>query len=692
MKRTNKKNMKSICLGTFIAGIIFSGSVFGADLDLMTTKEYEEWKNLSTEQKQETMMPKTYSAKVPESILNDNYEEKVPNILRSISSNLRNKSSSKKLQNIEGTYMDSTFNLAKELELRVEHQGSTTECWAFSVMKALETNMALENGSKTIPDFSERHMDYATSRTFSDGINEKGFKREVGSGGLQISGLSYLTNGTGAVLETDMPFENNENKIALKEIDKEVDSIVTEYVALPQIHKKYTKDSSNNTTSVKYTDGQGKEYSESEVLKIRNIIKKHLVEYGAITSLTAGNKTKYYNKTNYMNATAYNCNDSSVIRDHGITIVGWDDNYSRDNFAEGTKPSKDGAYIVLNSYGKSSFDNGYLYISYEDSLIESELYGIKTSTKKDYENIYQTDFYGGIFSLGSNDTNKGYYAATFEKQNEGKQYIDSVGITIPDYVRVKIYINPINDSLEENLIEVGESEDILEPGYHRINVDTTEIVGEKFAIVIEQTSENGVFMFSLETPIENTAYALVSSERNSYYRLEDTTWRNLADITVAGGYDMQNSDVCIKAFTKSKVEEEPKTDNEISSDKYMIKDLNIYRIISDTTVSEFKKNLKTTQKFTILSDDKVIDAENEVIKTGMKLKLEDGKEYELIVRGDINLDGKVSITDLSKLLLHYNETRGFILEGCALKAGDMNCDGRVTLTDVSQMLILYNSI
>ena len=46
-----------------------------------------------------------------------------------------------------------------------------------------------------------------------DGINPEGFNREIGKGGIPICGLAYLTNGQGAVLEANMPFENNENKI-----------------------------------------------------------------------------------------------------------------------------------------------------------------------------------------------------------------------------------------------------------------------------------------------------------------------------------------------------------------------------------------------------------------------------------------------------------------------------------------------
>ena len=41
-------------------------------------------------------------------------------------------------------------------------------------------------------------------------------------------GLSYLSNGTGAVLEQDMPFEDNENQILLSAIDKKADTTITD--------------------------------------------------------------------------------------------------------------------------------------------------------------------------------------------------------------------------------------------------------------------------------------------------------------------------------------------------------------------------------------------------------------------------------------------------------------------------------
>ena len=76
----------------------------------------------------------------------------------------------------------------------------------------------------------------------------------------------------------------------------------------------------------------------------------------------------------------------------------------------------------------------------------------------------------------------------------------------------------------------------------------------------------------------------------------------------------------------------------------------------------------------------------------MKLVLSDNTEYILIIRGDTNCDGNVTLTDLSKLVLHYNEMKGFELTGNALKAADLNIDGNISLVDLSQLIVLYNSI
>ena len=57
-----------------------------------------------------------------------------------------------------------------------------------------------------------------------------------------------------------------------------------------------------------------------------------------------------------------------------------------------------------------------------------------------------------------------------------------------------------------------------------------------------------------------------------------------------------------------------------------------------------------------------------------------GKTYTLVVTGDANGDGKVTITDVVTLQSHVVGKQ--TLEGAYAKAGDLNGDGKVTITDV----------
>lgn len=703
----NKEKLGIISISAVLFSAVFSNQALGVDLNVKLSNEYKNWDNLTIEEKENTLMPQTNSSNIPENILNKYDTEKYPNLVNALLGNVNNI-----FDKVSASSSDSRYTLSDTLDLRVEHQGNTTECWAFSTLKSMETNIALEKGERNLKNFSERHTDYATSRTFLDGINEKGFSREVGKGGLPISALAYLTNGQGAVKEENMPFEDNENRINLEEINKEVDTVVTDYQILPSIYKKYEKDSNGNTISVSYYDSYNREYTEDEVKNIRKLIKEHLINYGAITSMTGGGYSKYYNNpSNPFASTAYNCNNSSIVRDHAITIVGWDDNYSRDNFAEGTKPSKDGAYIILNSYGKESFDNGYMYVSYEDTFIENELYGVQSTKDIDYDKIYQYDYYGGIFQVGTNSTNTGAYAVVYNKENSEKETLNSIGVTLADYAEFDVYICPEGKSFkDEELIKIGSSNGVLGPGYHRVDVTPTELKPGKFSIVVKQTSAGNAFYFEVEANVEGTAYELVDSEHESYISIDGYTWTNLTSLSLEG-IDMSKADVCIKAFTtlnetgeiekpEEKPEENPserpednEEDKKLTSKVYIIDDTYIMKIPHGTKIKDLLNNLQTSlvKKVTKDNGTEITDS-NEIVATGMKLKLSDGKEYILIVRGDIKADGVLDLTDVSKIILHYNENKGFELSGPALKAADMNIDGKMDLTDVSQMIVLYNSI
>ena len=74
----------------------------------------------------------------------------------------------------------------------------------------------------------------------------------------------------------------------------------------------------------------------------------------------------------------------------------------------------------------------------------------------------------------------------------------------------------------------------------------------------------------------------------------------------------------------------------------------------------------------------------------MTIKVGEELEYTLIVMGDINGDGKVTITDIAKIKLHIIKKE--ILTGTKFIAADLNNDKELTITDLARIKIIFLGI
>ena len=121
-----------------------------------------------------------------------------------------------------------------------------------------------------------------------------------------------------------------------------------------------------------------------------NSTKNAILQYGAVTS-------GYYEDIKYQSddQNSYYCPTKSFNTNHAISIVGWDDNYSKDNFNANIRPSKNGAWLIKNSWGDYNSEGGYFWISYEDKTLMSDIdnFSIKGGKKpNDDEKMYQHDY------------------------------------------------------------------------------------------------------------------------------------------------------------------------------------------------------------------------------------------------------------------------------------------------------------
>ena len=545
------------------------------------TDEYKEWLELSDEEREKVMMPRIYEVKYEE-----NTNQNPIYLAKMLRANAVQKYSLKDII---------------PANLIIKNQKQTNSCWAFATLSSLETNLALynyKNGVNTskVYDFSERHMEYATSKTFANNVeNKKGYNRTVGSGGSYQLSESYLTNGTGAIPESEMPFENNENTIDISQIqNKTVSSQVYDTILFPNYSKA----------------------DDDEKTNIMNQIKQHIQNYGSVQASVHGNSSSstfncYNNKTG-----AKYCNTTVMHQiDHAVSVIGWDDNYSVDNFPEKAKPTANGAWIVRNSWGEKSEewkiselkteifntykqqciakgwntaeeipnsfieeigytiedgiayvkygDNGIIYISYEDANVSKQMYGIiKATDTVNYDNIYQYDeFYpiGGMTVRNSNVL----LCNVFDKKTTGTEYLTQVSLNAPETYTCKVYVNPNGTSkakkdLQLVTLKAGEKETI-NAGYHTLEfANPIEIKSNSFAVVIEIQSSKSSTNILLESKIDsvNTWDSVTVENGKCFVALgndfNNCQWFDLGRMTEQNS-SLSNGDSTIKAFTTSEL-------------------------------------------------------------------------------------------------------------------------------------------
>ena len=381
--------------------------------------EYKKWLELSDEERKNKVMPKMYDVLTKTD--SKTYLKNMDNLFRA-------------QVLMRASAVDSRFDLRDEIRgnVKIRNQLGTGLCWTFATIGALESNLGLK--TTTEYDFSEKHMAYGTTRkAFNNGeVNKFGYSKEVDDGGNFYMATQYMASGVGAVDEVDMPFNESSDNINISAI-QQADVKTTLY---------------DTVDFETLPDNAG----ATEKNELMTQMKQHIVNYGGIYAGITGANMIGVDSNMYNNVTGaiYNNNADDLI-DHAVTIIGWDDNYSVNNFNENQRPQNNGAWIIKNSWGSSISSNltslkeeifnanpdmfkgqgintaseipnetiinayeesfgegkvniqednlvieigekGYMYISYEDKKIYKELYGVeKALYGKEYKNIYQND-------------------------------------------------------------------------------------------------------------------------------------------------------------------------------------------------------------------------------------------------------------------------------------------------------------
>lgn len=241
----------------------------------------------------------------------------------------------------------------------VEDQFQTNYCWAYMADAVLESYL-LKTGRVMQTDFSEADMISQLSGGSTYGFND------LMEGGSYHQAVAYWTRGSyyGPRLEFG--------------------SGITDYYV------------SGTAELGRYRAGD-ESARQNYIQNIKNLV----VQYGA-----AG-VSVYFNAGDRMTAARdgayYYPEAASPGVNHGVTVVGWNDDYQPQWFynplTTPQQPQKKGAFLVKNSWGRADAasiggNTGYYWISYENYFQDAFAVTQVMERSKLYDYIYETDYRG----------------------------------------------------------------------------------------------------------------------------------------------------------------------------------------------------------------------------------------------------------------------------------------------------------
>ena len=248
----------------------------------------------------------------------------------------------------------------------VKNQGRAGACWTFAFGESLETALIKATGIRY--DISENYIQNLQ---------------------IRYSEFGFLTSDEGGI--DYLALANVINWLSVSEKDDEYDEVGKLSVFVDSANKTRLQDAYFIMPNA--TDYVGE-------------VKKAILNYGAVSiSYASSNDEPYYNEK-----TSAQYTNESLSPTHGVAIIGWDDNYSTDNFL--ITPPGNGAWIVKNSWGSDWGDEGYFYLSYyeksfftpdSDTGIIYPFTACIFTNAIDYHVNYQTDL-TGLYDFDSNYT------------------------------------------------------------------------------------------------------------------------------------------------------------------------------------------------------------------------------------------------------------------------------------------------
>ncbi|MGI6766091.1 MAG: C1 family peptidase [Lentihominibacter sp.] len=438
----------------------------------------------------------------------------------------------------------------------IKNQYSTGLCWACTTATAAELSYGRETGTKA-PGLSPAHLGYFFYNRVSDPLgNTEGDKNKLTSsterwytqGGNPIFTYIAMSGWTGMAQDSEkypINISVPNSTTTYSNSDAYNNRLILEEAKLIEV-------------MVKGDTIDGEPASEERIEADTQNVKNAIMENGAVASSvylakSSNGSFKHLKEVITGEGTYKTCNNNETISvNHAVTVIGWDDNFSREYFYhDGSvdyRPEKNGAWLVQNSWGNNHTFN-YFWVSYEDkgfALVGKYgngdaaryvgTYNMQSADTYDCNYQYDGTAGDGAKTLMPNDKVANIYDVPLHIGDSG-QTLDAVGFVTQldgeSAFEVEIYKNVSNRQNPES----GEKVYYSAVGTDRAGFYTVPVVGEEislsggdnYSIVITSASARATYFGIEQSSVRGFAtFEAELPEGKSYYSASEGEWQDAA--------------------------------------------------------------------------------------------------------------------------------------------------------------------